>query len=721
MHVILFRTQPNFTAVKAIISSILSDDPNTFIIPEQEYSVREILVEIASYVRHLEKELVRARRQKSLIQHQSSPMVEGGSPSTEDDDSDYSEGELLSQEMAKMRLSRIENRHFGKSSIPFLFASALEVLKYRPAFDKRSEYWVLSPYERTRIEEEPMLQFPDDDHLQSLLEAYFAFHHPYQPLLHQASFERSVAEGLQLRDHQFGALLLAVCSVASKYSEDPRNLPKDSSAVLALGWRWFQQLKLTRPIFAEPVSLYELQTYCLQIHFLQNSYQSEAAWVLAGLSIRFAHERGLHRRRDPSEKLTLERELWKRAFWFLVCVDTIMGASLGRPSATSKDDYDLEPLIECDDTAWDSSLQIDLSVLAPSKTSSSAYWNCLAQLIEILSFTQRTLYSIRKPEMVETMGISDTQWTENAAKQIDSALNNWEDTLPGHLKWDPHGPNNIHLVQSATLHAIYYWIQMHAHRSFISVLKRGGPVSIKFPSVAICMNAGRSCVNIVDALFKRHRYVTHPLPAVLFNASIIILICLFRTEELQLQLNRQKEILNLYKCLEILQEWQKRTKSAGRFRDLIEAIVSSGGLQLPFQEEPQETMKRRRETETEAFFDVNTAGQNPNPQLSQSASDWTKMMNIGTFPDEIGSAHQGPTHVHAQGDFLDILDPVHGLKSVAYDRPNPMQSNSSFRSSIPYNPLPTSVDPTSNEIYQEDWDAFIANVDQFLGYGTFTF
>ncbi|KAF5340505.1 hypothetical protein D9758_014544 [Tetrapyrgos nigripes] len=701
MHVILLRTQPNFTAVKAIISSILSDDLNTFIIPEQGDSVREILVEIALYVRYLEKELIRARRQKSLTQHQSSPMVEGDSPSTEDDDSDY------------------KNRHFGKSSSPFLFASALELLKYSPAFDKRSEYWGLSPYERTRIEEEPMLQFPDDDHLQSLLEAYFAFHHPYQPLLHQASFERSVAEGFHLRNHQFGALLLAVCSVASKYSEDPRNLPKESSAVLALGWRWFQQLKLTRLIFAEPVSLYELQTYCLQIHFLKTSYQSEAAWVLAGSCIRFAHERGLHRRRDPSEKPTLERELWKRAFWFLVCVDTIMGASLGRPSATSKDDYDLEPLIEFDDSAWDSPF-IDVSALAPSKTSISAYCNCLVQLIEILSFTQRTLYSIRKSELVETMGISDTQWTENAARQIDSALNNWEDTLPSHLKWDPHHPNNIHFVQSATLHAVYYWIQLHAHRSFIPVLKRGGPVSIKFSSVAICINAGRSCVNIVDALFKRHRYVTLPLPSVLFNASVIILICLFRTEELQLQLNQQKEMLNVYKCLEILREWEKRIKSAGRCSDLIQAIVSSGGLQLPFQEDPQETLKRRRETELEAFFDVYAARQNPDPQLPLSASDRTQM-NIATFPDEIDNAHEGPTYVHGQGNFLDVLDPVHGLHSVTYDRANPMESNPSFGSSIPYNPLPTSVDSTSNEIYQEDWDAFMANVDQFLGYGNFTF
>jgi hypothetical protein len=146
--------------------------------------------------------------------------------------------------------------------------------------------------------------------------------------------------------------------VASKYSDDPRNLPKGSSAVLALGWRWFQQLKLTRTDATEPVSLYELQTYCvctfsltnrlnhydthscqkLEIYFLKTSNSNESTWVLLGWCMRLAHERGLHRRRNPTEKPTLERELWKRAFWFLLANNTLASIALGRPSATTKDE-----------------------------------------------------------------------------------------------------------------------------------------------------------------------------------------------------------------------------------------------------------------------------------------------------------------------------------------------------------------------------------------------
>ncbi|KAF5346129.1 hypothetical protein D9758_009916 [Tetrapyrgos nigripes] len=599
----------NFAAVKSIISSILAEASQPFNIPEDEDSVREILVDIATYVRHLEKELARARRHESWAQHQTSRSTvdaqstpqSGPSPSSVEEESDYSEGEALSHEIAKVRLTRMQNRHFGKSSSVFLITSAIDIMKY-PYYERRWEYYVPSQFERTYVEGKPVYEFPEHDHLQSLVEVYFTHHHPHVPLLHQASFERSVAEGLHLRDHQFGALVLAVCSVASKYSVDSRNLPEDSSVTLALGWRWFQQLKLTRNMFAEPVSLYELQTFCLEISFLRTSFHNEASWLLTGLCIRLAHERGLHRRRDPLEKPTLERELWKRAFWFLSMNDTLWSAFFGRPCASSKDEYDLEPLVEYDDSVWGSPF-IDVSTLSTSKTSNSAYWNCLIKLVEILAFCQRTLYSVRKSELIDAMGVPDTQWNEKAATQIDSALNSWTDALPSHLKWDPHCTNTVYIVQSASLHAVFYWIQLHAHRSFIPLLKQGGQLSSTFPSVAICMNAARSCINIIDVLHRRHGHaMLSELPVALMSSAVIIMICIFRSKELQLQIEPQKEMATVFKSVGIMRDWEKTYMTAGRFVDLMHVIMSGGGLQYPIhvQETPESALlKRPREMDPE--------------------------------------------------------------------------------------------------------------------------
>ena len=55
-------------------------------------------------------------------------------------------------------------------------------------------------------------------------------------------------------------------------------------------------------------------------------------------------------------------------------------------------------------------------------------------------------------------------------------------------------------MQSAHLHVEYYQIQMLVHRPFISPDKDS---SIAFPSLAICVNAARSCSHIIERV-KTH-------------------------------------------------------------------------------------------------------------------------------------------------------------------------------------------------------------------------
>ncbi|KAJ7895917.1 hypothetical protein B0H14DRAFT_2243388, partial [Mycena olivaceomarginata] len=64
--------------------------------------------------------------------------------------------------------------------------------------------WKKEPHE-----EQPQYVYPDQDLIASLIHLYFETVHPTMPLLHRPSFERSVAEGLHLHDHGFGATLLA--------------------------------------------------------------------------------------------------------------------------------------------------------------------------------------------------------------------------------------------------------------------------------------------------------------------------------------------------------------------------------------------------------------------------------------------------------------------------------------------------------------------------------
>ena len=69
------------------------------------------------------------------------------------------------------------------------------------------------------------------------------------------------------------------------------------------------------------------------------------------------------------------------------------------------------------------------------------------------------------------------------------------------VRWDPTRENVLFLNQSANLYANYYQLQIAVHRPFIPSPRKPSPLS--FPSLAICTNAARSCIHVLDVQYKR--------------------------------------------------------------------------------------------------------------------------------------------------------------------------------------------------------------------------
>jgi hypothetical protein len=93
------------------------------------------------------------------------------------------------------------------------------------------------------------------------------------------------------------------------------------------------------------------------VQYLQGSSAPQFCWTLAGIGIRLAQGVGVHRRKVHDHTLTIDDELWKRAFWYveltlllwgqlnelyrvLVCMDRMLSSSLGRPSAIQDEEYE---------------------------------------------------------------------------------------------------------------------------------------------------------------------------------------------------------------------------------------------------------------------------------------------------------------------------------------------------------------------------------------------
>lgn len=107
------------------------------------------------------------------------------------------------------------------------------------------------------------LYFPEPDLLDDLVKLFFTYVNVYIPLLHRPTFERSVKEGLHNSDPAFGATVLGVCAVASRYSDDERVIFEGTNSAHSSGYKWFRQLKIFDDSSLRAPSLYDLQALCV--------------------------------------------------------------------------------------------------------------------------------------------------------------------------------------------------------------------------------------------------------------------------------------------------------------------------------------------------------------------------------------------------------------------------------------------------------------------------
>ncbi|KAJ7872888.1 fungal-specific transcription factor domain-containing protein [Mycena olivaceomarginata] len=435
---------------------------------------------------------------------------------------------------------------------------------------RRCQYWTPRPWgNHTRRRTSGArstcpFKFPSDILMHQLIDLYFIHQNIYLPLLHRPTFERGIAEGLHLRNDGFGTTVLLVCAIGSRWSTDPQVAEKG----LACGWEWFDQVSGPE-IPMGRAQLYDLQYYCLAVQFLSGSAGPQGCWTLVGVGLRLAQDMGAHRRKARIEVPSVESELTKRAFWVLVCQDRTLSAGVGRPCALQYEDFDLDLPLQVDDEYWDHPTH---PFQQPAgKPSLVAAFNRLIHLNHILAYSLKTLYSINKVRWV--FPVYD-RWQEHAVPELDSALNNWHEQIPDHLRWDPTRKDPIFFAQSVALHSWYHSLQILIHRPFIPML--GGSTPMALPSLAICTSAARACANMVDV--QRQRTGNVPviahLPAV-FTSGIVLLLNVWSGKRPGLVPDSRREIANVYKCMEVVRLCEGRWQVAGVMWDILAELASA--------------------------------------------------------------------------------------------------------------------------------------------------
>ncbi|KAF5366455.1 hypothetical protein D9758_009805 [Tetrapyrgos nigripes] len=615
-------------SIRFTISQILSTT-KPFEAPDTPEAVLELFKDLATYVRKLEEEL--DELQQTLMAKTAEASSEGQDRSSEPTpafpfwsqqnvlsgetpEQDARSVEGLSEQLKRLVLDQSLKRHFGTSSSLTLVRDAMNDVHpqdvQRPSSDaarylkaRRPQFWAIYPWQIPPQEDLKPLVFPETNLMTKLIDLYFVNFNQYFPMLHRPTFDRSIAEGMHLCNHKFGCVLLGVCALGSRYCDDPAILEPEAPEFSA-GWKYFRQIRPIQTTYLGAPSLYQLQTICISIAFLQVTTIPDSVWVQIAVGIRLAQQVGAHRRR-PGQKPTIEGELWKRVFWILYAWDIYGSAFMGRPRATSSDDFDIDLPVQCDDEYWKHPDPELAFKQAPGRPSNLVYFVTFLRLLDILNMAQKTIYLTRHSDTWTMKGRSDLEWSQQTVSKLDSMLNDWIDTIPEHLKWDPNRENIDFFHQSVSLYVSYYWIQILIHKPFIPRL--GAASEVIFPSMAICANAARSACHVMEVQQRRGFL---PLPNViitLYNAAIVLLLNAWRGKHLQTTPDTNKELIDVYKCIGMLRSYEGR--------DIIREILATSNLYSPEPFGPR-YLKRYRDSKNDSF----TGGQqSPNSNSSSSS------------------------------------------------------------------------------------------------------
>ncbi|KAJ7578584.1 fungal-specific transcription factor domain-containing protein [Mycena floridula] len=476
--------------------------------------------------------------------------------------------------------------YYGKSSGHALVHLLLDMsgiredgeaaVKHKEAFVKyrlRTEFWNPRPWETLRIHQRPVYEFPPDDLMASLTQLYFANIHIFLPLLHKPTFERKIAEGEHLDvTSKFGTIVMLVMAVASRFSDDPRVLARGYDSSLSSGWEWFAPV---RPVlygfvdcYTQTTSLYDLQATCLSVMAASDS----AMWSQLGIAIRAAQDIGAHRKKPKCKQGDpVTEELLKRAWWALVCMDTLISSSMGRACMILKEDFDIDLPVECDDEYWEHPDPAQAFQQPVDKPCQVSAFICFIQLTDMTATALRKLYCVNS--MYNLFTSTTAEWEERNVASLDSAFNQWLDAVPQHIRWDPENPEP-HIL--CTIGSDILFFLPPPNSRFIGHFFRNqgkGPDNLQHLWRSVRMQLGLAVILLISIIVALARQCLLCKFVNVFTAGIVLLLQMWAAKSVGLSVNLPDRMSDIQKCLDSLERVEKRWASAGRFRDILLGLV----------------------------------------------------------------------------------------------------------------------------------------------------
>lgn len=613
------------------------------------------------------------------------------------------------QSMKNLDIGRDYVRHMGRSSTAYLIWQAIHLrtaedknLADRFYFTRRLDYWLPRPWElEISAPARPTFIFPERVLLHNLVNLYFEHVNALFPVIHRPTFMEQLNTMAHAGDTNFACILLVVCAIGARYSDDPRVLADPSASKHSAGWSYYSQVEMVRKPMIIPPKLQDIQIHCLSVLFMYAASMVVGlhVWTRIGVAIRFAQDAGAHRRRTR-KKITIEDELWNRCFWILVGFDRIFSATLGRACAIQDEEFSIRYPMEVDDEYWDPPDPDQAWKQPPEKPAVASTFVAWIRLTRIVEMTLRTIYTINRTQLFA--GVIEEGWERQVITELDSALNKWQDVLPQHLRWNPEETNIDYLDHQMFLQTFYTHTQILIHKPFITPLENSRPVGL--PSLEICTSAARSCAHAIDVHLKRsHRLQPYAMSAI-SSAGVVLILSLWTKEKATSghSVDRLKEYKEVNMCMDYMKALETRWVTAGRFWDILSGLsaahknlgkrgrdgTDTGGA-APFKLPPQEAST---ETAPYNFMDL----MSPSEQFLHSRVPDTPSSRMAETPDSTSAtagASVPPAPTPTLHEWFNGAAGTELLRDPAY---NAMQQGMQVPGELAAGRVPSAGDVNSN-------------------------
>ncbi|KNZ52737.1 hypothetical protein VP01_3466g2, partial [Puccinia sorghi] len=468
-------------------------------------------------------------------------------------------------------------------------------------------------HEHQRLAYRTLDFYPPPDLQQSLLEIFFREVHSVLRIIHIPSFMEEFKGGRHETDDSFRALCLAMFSLASRFSKDPRVFvdlegnPKASLQAVGMRYCISACTYLFRPI-PTPACLYELQALTLLVIYCLGAASQSLVWCSIGCALqRFQTAEANVEDSSRWTRCRIQDHYRRKTFYILYEFDHTISVALGRPAYMGESDFDVLPP--------DPEFQRDLDYCASpfAKTSGMENDPTAYEIIQAYNMIKTSLGGLKNLLPVINVinvqrdiypGANFSSCIKTLIKQLDDSM-----TTSFHkvaVMFNLHGTNLTHmndttLVFSVLLTTWYHEFRLLLHQVFFNSKekkesdqpmeeddKKNGRLTTTMLTKSrnlfldICVESAREIINLLNRLHQRNLLACgfYWIPLRLKNALLVLICALVKQRKLLSEDERKLRCFEISLGIRILNALAPSTYLAEEVSRMMSQLYESAVQQM---------------------------------------------------------------------------------------------------------------------------------------------